>query len=187
MTGHEFDCVVVGMGGLGSGAAYWLARGGAGVLGLEQFELGHDRGASEDHSRIIRLSYHTPQYVALASLAYEAWSAVEAELGERLIVQTGGLDLWPPNAAIPLEDYTSSLAANGAPFEVLDAAEVMRRWPPWRLSDYTLGLFQERGGIAPAARCNDAHRRLAVARGATLRDRTRVAAVETSGGEALLR
>jgi sarcosine oxidase len=187
MGGREFDCVVVGLGGLGSGAAYWLARGGASVLGLEQFELGHDRGASEDHSRIIRLSYHTQAYVALAVRAYEAWAVVEADAGESLIVETGGLDLWPPGAAIPMEDYTSSLAANGVPFEVLDAGEVMRRWPPWRLADGTRGLFQERGGIAPAARCNEAHRRLATAHGATLRDRARVAAIEVSGGEALVR
>src|SRR6188474_2304398 len=101
MAEREFDVVVVGLGGLGSGAAYWLARGGASVQGLEQFELGHDRGASEDHSRIIRLSYHTPAYVALATRAYEAWAAVEDEAGESLILETGGLDLWPPNAAIP--------------------------------------------------------------------------------------
>jgi hypothetical protein len=26
--------------------------------------LGHERGASEDHSRLIHLSYHTPEYTA---------------------------------------------------------------------------------------------------------------------------
>ena len=30
------------------------------VLCLEQWELGHGQGASEDHSRIIRLGYHSP-------------------------------------------------------------------------------------------------------------------------------
>ena len=43
-----------------------LAPGRHDVLGLEQFELGHVRGESQDHSRIIRLSYHTPAYVELA-------------------------------------------------------------------------------------------------------------------------
>ncbi len=52
-------CAVVGLGGIGSAAAYWLARRGATVTGFEQFELGHARGASHDHSRIIRRSYHT--------------------------------------------------------------------------------------------------------------------------------
>ena len=43
----EADHVVVGLGGLGSAAVYWLSRSpGAGtVLGLERFELGHAHGA----------------------------------------------------------------------------------------------------------------------------------------------
>ena len=57
---RRFDVVVVGLGALGSAAAWALARAGARVLGLEQFELGHHRGASHDHARIIRRSYHTP-------------------------------------------------------------------------------------------------------------------------------
>ena len=65
------------------------------MLGLEQFELGHARGASHDHARIIRRSYHTPGYVRLAGLAYRAWAQLEAEAGERLLLRTGGLDLFP--------------------------------------------------------------------------------------------
>src|SRR5262245_746998 len=103
----EFEYVVLGLGGLGSGAAYWLSRrAGKEVLGIEQFELGHSRGGSQDHSRIIRLSYHTPFYVELAKQAYQAWATLEEDTGQDLIVKTGGLDLWPENAAIPMSDYT---------------------------------------------------------------------------------
>jgi sarcosine oxidase len=184
MPEREFEYVVVGLGGLGSAAAYRLARlDGSAVLGLEQFELGHDRGASQDHSRIIRRSYHTPAYVRLAMAAYGAWEEVEADAQEQLIVKTGGLDLWPSDPAIPMEDYSESMRACGVPFEELDAAEVMRRWPQWRLTDDVRVLFQEDAGIAPAIRCNDAHRRLAREHGATLRDRTLVTAVQTGNGE----
>ena len=61
----DVEVVVVGLGGLGSATAWQLARRGAVVVGLEQFELGHERGASHDSSRIIRHSYHTPDYVRL--------------------------------------------------------------------------------------------------------------------------
>lgn len=179
---EEFDAIVVGLGALGSAAACRLAERGS-VLGLEQFELGHDRGASEDHSRIIRLSYHTPAYVRLAKRAYEAWAEIERDTGEPLIVRTGGLDLWPPNAAIPMADYTSSLSAEQVAFDALDAGEVMRRWPQWLLDDDTLAVFQPDAGIAPAARCNDAHRRLAVDRGADLRPNSPVTAIHPSAGE----
>ena len=52
---REYDVVVVGLGVIGSAAAYWSAKRGARVLGLEQFEIGHARGSSHDRSRIIRL------------------------------------------------------------------------------------------------------------------------------------
>ncbi len=180
---RDYEVIVVGLGGLGSGAAYWLARQGAQVLGIEQFELGHVRGASHDHSRIIRLSYHTPFYVALAKQAYAAWAAVEADAGEQLILRTGGLDLEPANAAISLDDYARSLAAESVPFEWLDADEIMRRWPQFRLTGDVRGLFQAQSGIAPAARGTAAHQQLARAHGATLLDQTPVRSIRDAGGE----
>ena len=104
---RDWDAIVVGLGGIGCGALYWLARELRGdVLGIEQYELGHDRGASQDWSRIIRYSYHRPHYVRFARSAYEAWRVVEEESRETLVVPVGGLDLFPEGGAIPLDDYT---------------------------------------------------------------------------------
>jgi sarcosine oxidase len=183
MDRRDWDAIVIGLGGIGSGAAYWLSRSlGAGVLGLEQFEMGHDRGASSDHSRIIRFSYHRPDYVRLARRAYETWNAVEDEAGERIVTVTGGLDLWPAGAAIPRSDYTESLASENVPFELLDASEIRRRWPQWRVDDEVSGLWQARGGLADPYRGNAAHRRLATANGATLLANTPVRALRDAGG-----
>jgi sarcosine oxidase len=91
----EYDVIVLGLGGIGSAAAFWSAKGGARVLGLEQFELGHARGASHDHSRIIRYSYFSPAYVRLAKEAYAAWDQLEHDSGERVVFKTGGLDIRP--------------------------------------------------------------------------------------------
>ena len=98
-------------------------------MAFEQFELGHVRGASHDHSRIIRRSYHTPGYVALTAAAYETWQVVEGDADEQLITRTGGIDIFPPAAAIDPAPYRDSLDASGVPYEVLDAAEIRRRWP----------------------------------------------------------
>ena len=183
MRRRDWDVIVVGLGAFGSAAVYWAStRPGVRVLGLERFELGHANGASADHSRIIRLSYHRPDYVRLAKRAYETWAEVEAESGARIISITGGLDLWPAGAAIPQAAYTDSLTAAAVPFELLDAPEIMRRWPQWRLPDDVIGMWQSQGGIADPYVANHAHRTRAVARGSTLLERTPVEAVREVGG-----
>jgi len=181
---RDYAAAVIGLGGIGSGAAYWLSRRlGSDVLGLEQFELGHERGASQDHSRIIRLSYHRPDYVRLAKRAYETWDLLRAESGVQVVTTTGGLDLWPADARIPIADYAGSLAVEGVPFETLDAVETMRRWPQWRLDEGTVAIFQPAGGLADPNRANAAHQRLARAHGAILLDRSPVTALRDLGGE----
>jgi sarcosine oxidase len=193
---RDYDVAVIGLGGIGSAAAYWLARRlGDRVIGFEQFELGHSNGASQDHSRIIRLSYHRPDYVRLARRAYATWSEVEAESEATVVTRTGGLDLFPPGAAIPEIDYTASMTAEGVPFERLDAREVMTRWPQWRLDEGTVGLFQADGGLADPNIGNSAHQCLALAYGAELRERAGVRRlvdtgsgmqIELTGGETVV-
>jgi sarcosine oxidase len=180
---REFEIAVIGLGGIGSGAVYWAAtRVGAGALGLERFELGHERGASQDHSRIIRLSYHTPDYVRFARDAYAAWAAVEEASGQQLVVRTGGLDLYPAGSGHLADDYTASLEEVGVGYEWLDAAETMRRFPPWHLDDDVRVMFQEDSGLVAATRANEVHRRLATTLGATLVEHARVTDVRERGG-----
>ena len=178
----EYDAIVLGLGGIGSGAAFWLAERGARVLGIEQFELGHARGESHDHSRIIRLSYVAPNYVQLAKEAYDAWSAVEADSGERLVFRTGGFDIGPRDGAIPIQGYADALSAAGVPYEILDAAEIRRRVPAWQVDDSIHALFQADGGIVAAERATAAHQRIARSRGAVLLEKTPVTAIEASNG-----
>jgi len=147
---ERVDYVVVGLGALGSAAAWQLARRGHSVVGLDRFALGHDRGASHDTSRILRHSYHTPAYVELTLEAYADWADLEDASGERLVTTTGGLDLFPPDPAIPPDDYTASMDEVGIAYDALDAAEVARRWPMFRVPDGTLGLWQADAAIVPA-------------------------------------
>lgn len=183
-AGAQFEYVVVGLGALGSAAAYQLSRRGHRVLGLERFALGHARGASHDTSRILRHSYHTPGYVGLTFAAYDDWAALEADSGERLVTQVGGLDLFPPDAAIPIDDYTTSMAACGVAFETLDVGDVGDRWPQFALPAGTVGLYQERASIVPAGRGTATMQAQARRFGAELRDETAVTAIEPYDGGA---
>jgi sarcosine oxidase len=187
MDGNDADVIVLGLGGIGSAAAYWLSMRGARVIGLEQFELGHDRGESQDHSRIIRLSYHDPRYVRLAQATYDSWAEVERESGDRLVIRTGGLDLYPAGGMIEQDAYTSAMDACGVSYERWNADETMRRYPQFTLDEDVETIFQEQSGIAAAARANAAHQRLALGYGADLREGARVEAIETSGDEVSVR
>jgi sarcosine oxidase len=177
----EVDHVVVGLGALGSAAAWQLASRGHSVVGLEQFELGHARGASHDTSRILRHSYHTPAYVRLTLEAYDDWARLEEACGESLVTVVGGLDLFPPGCVIAPEDYVVSLREVEIGFESLSRAEIGARFPMFHVPEDTIGLYQERGAIVPAARGTAAMQRLASAAGATLVGSARVDRVTDHG------
>ncbi len=180
---REFDAIVVGLGALGSGAAYWLAKRGANVLGLEQFEFGHARGSSHDWSRIIRKSYFTPAYVRLAKDAYAAWDALERDSGEHVVFRTGGLDIGPYDGAIALSTYAESMRTCDVYFEILDASEIRKRWPVWQIGDDVHGLFQPDSGIVAAERATAALRRTATTFGAVLRENAPVTTLNADGDE----
>ena len=183
--GSSYDAIVIGLGAIGSAAAYRLAAAPRNprVLGLEQFELNHDKGASQDVSRITRVSYHRREYVELAVEAQAAWREVEEASGAKVITYTGGLDLGPHDAPEDIDDYAAAMTAAGITFEWLDEVQISRRWPVWRLPSGTRGIFQERGGIADPERGNPAHQQLARAAGAELREHARVAAIRDHDGE----
>ena len=179
---ERFDYVVIGLGGLGSAAAWELARRGHRVLGLERFALGHSRGASHDTSRILRHSYHTPAYVRLTQEAYADWTGLERETGQSLVTRTGGLDLFPPDPAIPSIDYTASMDEVGIHYDALDADEIMARWPQLRVPAGTLGAPSAARAIVPAGRTTSVLHEAARRSGAELRSTGRRSwASRTSG------
>ena len=162
----DTEVVVVGAGVMGLAAARALAQAGRRVVVLEQFHVGHDRGSSHGSSRIVRLSYPDVRWVRLAAEAYPLWRRLEAECGRPLLELHGTLDLgdWQPNR--------DALAACGAPFEVLDGADIERRFP--LRADGASGLFQPDGGIVLADLALAALRDSAVAAGAELQEGVRV-------------
>lgn len=189
---ESFEVAVVGMGAIGSAAAYHLARRGAKVVAFEQYELGHVRGASHDTSRIVRTSYGSTAYVRLAQSAYRDWADLEAESGERLLTITGGVIFLPTDGPYAAADFTAALAECGVDHELLTPAEVQSRWPQFRVPDNVETVYTADTGIAHAARTVATLQMRARVHGADLRDRTAVRAltpdgdgviVHTSGGD----
>jgi sarcosine oxidase len=171
---ENFDVAVIGMGALGSAAAYQLAGRGVSVVAFEQFELGHVRGASHDTSRIIRTSYGAPEYVRLAQAAYRDWAELESVTGETLVTITGGLVFFPAGGPYSADDFRSSLDETGVPYELLTPAEVSARWPQFSLPDGVQAIYTADSGIVHASRSVAALQMQARARGAVIRARTPV-------------
>ncbi|KAJ4253420.1 hypothetical protein NW762_010578 [Fusarium torreyae] len=184
MSNNSFDVAVVGLGALGSAAAYHAAIKGAKVIGFEQFEFGNIYGASHDTSRIVRTSYGSPDYVALARAAYKDWAELERRSGLQMLTITGGVVFFPKIAdarnlnefekSMSAAEFVRSLDANGIPYELLDAQEVKRRWPAFNVPDGVETIYTADSGIVHASRSVAAMQYQARAHGAVLKEKTRV-------------
>jgi sarcosine oxidase len=165
----QYDVAVIGLGAHGSAAAYHLARRGLRVVGFERFPRGHTLGSSGGLSRIIRLSYYEhPDYVPLLRRAWDLWRELERESGETLLTQTGGLYLGRPNSNL-VQGALVSAKTHGLEHERLDAADLRRRYPLFRIDDDWIGVLDAQAGWLAPERCIETHSRMAERHGATLR------------------
>ena len=141
-----FDVVVVGLGGVGSATAAALARRGARVLGLDRHRPVHDQGASHGETRIVRKAYFEGAgYVPLLHRAYELWD----ELG--LLRRTGGLFLGDEGSRV-LGGSLATAREWDLPHELLDAADVSRRFPAFTPPPGVVGLLEaDAGFVSPEA------------------------------------
>jgi sarcosine oxidase len=164
-----YDAIVLGLGGMGSAAAYHLARRGARVLGLEQFGIAHDQGSSHGKTRVIRQAYYEgPDYVPLLLRAYDLWHALEREAGASLLTTTGALYVGAREVA-HIAGAELSARTHHIPYEMLTPEEIRARYPVLRPREGTVGLYEFKAGILVPEQCVAAHADLARRSGADLR------------------
>lgn len=163
-----FDVVVVGLGAMGSAAAAHLARRGLAVVGFDRHTPPHDQGSSHGGSRIIRCAhFEGPEYAPLAIRSWELWESLGDRAGSPLVLPTGGLNLGAPGSAL-VEGSKRAAEAHGLPHEMLEAAEVRRRWPVFTPAPGTVALYEEQAGLLRLEAGVVEHLKAAVALGAAL-------------------
>ena len=178
----SYDVAVVGLGAMGSAAAYHLARRGMRVLGLDRFSPPHTLGSTHGKTRIIREAYYEhPQYVPLVQRAYECWEELEHESGRELFRKTGGLMIGPAEGVL-VAGARASAREHGLPHEKLTAAEIRRRFPALRPDEEMVGLFEPRAGLLFPEQCVAMHLELARRHGAELRYGERLGRWRANGG-----
>jgi sarcosine oxidase len=169
---------VIGLGAIGSAALLRLARRGVRAVGIEQFDLEHDRGSSHGPTRMIRLAhFENSSYVPLIRRACALWRELETLTGEKLIVTTGIAEIGPPEGKL----VRGTLAATSRyrlAHELLDSNALMRRYPGFRLPDTFVAVLQPEGGYIEAAAAMAANLRLAAAWGAVVRSGEKAIVIE---------
>ena len=182
MSAPSYDVIVVGLGGMGSAAAYHLAARGQRVLGLERHTPAHDRGSSHGGSRIVRQSYfEDPAYVPLLLRSYELFEQLQQDSGSDVISLTGGLFLGREDALTFAGSLRSSQQWD-LPHEVLTADEVHRRFPTFTPAPDEVALYEAKAGFARPEATVSAHLQLAARAGADLHFQEPVLSWESTTG-----
>lgn len=164
----SFDVIVVGLGGMGSAAAAHAASRGRRVLGLEQFHPGHTQGSSHGRSRVIRLAYfEDPAYVPLLRRSYELWRRLETDTAQRLLQITGGLMIGRSDSAVVTGSLRSA-REHHLDHELLDAAELHRRFPAFARREHTVAFYERDAGVLFPEDAIAAHLDVAARHGAAL-------------------
>lgn len=171
---------------MGMAAGYYLAKRGVKTLLLDSYDPPHSFGSHHGDTRIIRHAYgEGRQYVPLALRAQDLWKELEQEAGVHLFENTGVLCVGAPESTF-LPEVIASAATYSLPLDVLDAAEVMYRWPGIVLPDGFKASFEPTSGVLYSEECIRAFRKLAVEAGATLLVNTQVETVELAGQGAVI-
>lgn len=152
-SSDKYDVIVIGLGAMGSAAAYELSRRGQRVLGLEQFSPAHDKGSSHGSTRMIRKSsFEHATYVPLGLRAYESWSELEELSGRKLATIAGGLYVGAPDEMY-VKNPIENARAHGIEHEVLDREELRRRYPQVTAREDHIAYYEPDLGVVAPSKC----------------------------------
>ena len=186
------DVLVIGLGAMGSAAAYQLAKRGLRVVGLDRFTPPHTHGSTHGETRITRLAIgEGTQFVPLAQRSQQLWRDIEAQTGAALFKQCGGLVLMhSASVAGKLHGQSDFLGSTvnaaqqfGIKHERLDAAEVAARFPQFVMHGGEQAYFEPQAGYLSPEACVSAQLSLAARHGADLRFGQTVRSITTQNGQ----
>jgi sarcosine oxidase len=164
----SYEIAIVGLGVIGSAAAWQLARRGRRVLGLDRYAPPQSHGSSHGRTRIIREAYFEhPLYVPLVQRAYELWADLERAGGQTLMRRTGGLMLGVPASSV-VAGALRSAREHALAHEELTAADVRHRFPGLVPADDMAAVLEPRAGLLFPEACVEALQQQARAGGAVL-------------------
>ncbi len=171
---ESFDVIVIGVGGMGAAACYHLARRGVRVLGIEQFNIPHDRGSSHGLSRMIRSAYYEhADYVPLLRRSFQLWRELQAETLTQILHLTGGLYMGRREDEL-IAGSLASARQHNLPHEFYERDELERLFPQFTVPDDFVAMQEHEAGYVMPELAITAHAHLAMRHGAVLHGNERV-------------
>ncbi len=168
---NRFNIIVIGVGSMGAATCYQLAARGVRVLGIEQFDIPHDRGSHHGESRMIRSAYYEePRYVPLLKRAYELWDELEAASGTKILYRVGGLYMGPPEGTL-IKGAALSAAAHQLAHEKLSRRDLSKQYPQFVVPQSWGAIFETEAGFLLPEEVIRTYAELARARGAEIHSR----------------
>jgi len=186
----RFATIVLGLGAVGSAAVHHLARRRHRVLGIDQHAPPHAFGSTHGETRVTRLAIgEGEQYTPLALRSHKLWRKLERATGARLLTSTGGLII--SSSARTSHCHVDGFFANtlaaaqkyGIAHELLEASEIRRRFPQFKVADDERGYLEREAGFLRPEECVRAQLTLAERNGAEIHRGERVLAFEASDRE----
>ncbi len=169
-----YDVIVVGLGAMGSAAAYHLTKRGLSVLGVEQYSMAHALGSSHGETRLIRKAYfENSAYVPLLECSYELWNELEKETETSLLHQTGLAIFGAPSSPV-LKGSLASSRLFKIPVTEHSHAESVQLFPQFEIPKDFISLVEPSGGYLEVENCVRAFCEASKNRGAELLFETRV-------------
>jgi sarcosine oxidase len=188
------DVLVIGLGAVGSATAHHLAKGGARVVGLDQFAPPHTHGSSHGETRITREAIGEGMaYVPLAMRSHQLWRELEAETGEPLFHACGGIVIAREGQTSRLhaqDDFLGNTFRAAARYNIaherLTARDVAARYPQFILHGDETAYYEPGAGYLLPEACVRAQLALAARHGASLRVGERVLRITHEHGRAVV-
>ena len=184
------DVAVVGLGAAGAATLYQLARRGVSVIGIDRFSPPHAFGSTHGDTRITREAIGEGEsYTPLVQRSHAIWRELEADTGQDLLTQCGGLIIEASGGGAAGHHRHEFLASTiacanryGIKHELLSAADVAGRFPQFALDGDESAYYEPTAGFVRPERCVDAQLTVAARLGAEIYRDERVLAIEPAEG-----
>lgn len=170
---NTYDTIILGLGAMGSAAAYQLAKRNNKVLGFDQFSPPHVYGSTHGDTRITRKAIGEGlEYTPLSLRAYDIWREIEKETGKDLLEITGGLIISSKSVKSDKENFFKNTIEAAKKYniqhEIINATEIRRRFPQFIINDDEIGYYEYDAGFLRPEECIKANLLLAEKYGAEI-------------------